>query len=60
MESSRRYLLIAEIAFWREMLLLNRNSLSFAEAQVMRFHLQQAEEKLHQGNNKYVALRAAA
>jgi hypothetical protein len=59
MESSKRYLLIAEIAFWREMLQLNNKSLSNAEVQVMRFHLHEAEEKLHVGH-QYPELRAAA
>jgi hypothetical protein len=42
MESSKRYLLQAEIEFWHEMLRLNRSSLSDNKLKEMRSCLRQA------------------
>jgi len=47
MESSRRYLLQAEIEFWHEMLRLNRNAVSDKAIVDMRFCLKKAVRDLN-------------
>jgi hypothetical protein len=58
MESSRRYILQAEISYWHEMLHLNRNVLSERKEEEMRFFLKKAMRELNQ--NPYMEHRAAA
>lgn len=58
MESSRRYILQAEIDYWHEMLHLNRNTLSDQKEDEMRLLLKQALRDLN--SNQYRDLRAAA
>jgi hypothetical protein len=47
MESSRRYLLQAEIEFWHEMLLLNKSRISKSREEEMRGCLKQALRALN-------------
>ena len=47
MESSRRYLLQAEIEYWHEMLRINRDRLSEEKEKEMRFCLKQAVRALN-------------
>jgi hypothetical protein len=49
MESSRRYLLQAEIEYWHEMLRINRDRLSDASKQEMRNCLKAAMQALNAG-----------
>lgn len=49
MESSRRYLLQAEIEYWHEMLRLNRDRLTENREREMRNHLKQAVRALNVG-----------
>lgn len=49
MESSRRYLLQAEIEYWHEMLRLNRDRLSEARQKEMRNFLKEAVRTLNAG-----------
>jgi hypothetical protein len=49
MESSRRYLLQAEIEYWHEMLRINRNRLTEASKQEMRSCLKAAMQALNAG-----------
>jgi len=58
MESSKRYILQAEIEYWHEMLHLNRNVLSHKNEDEMRLFLKQALRDLN--SNQYRELRAAA
>jgi len=58
MESSRRYILQAEIEYWHEMLHLNRNILSDKKENEMRLFLKQALRDLN--STQYRDLRAAA
>ena len=58
MESSRRFILQAEIEYWHEMLHLNRNTLSDRKEDEMRLYLKQAMRDLN--SNQYRELRAAA
>jgi len=58
MESSRRYILQAEIEYWHEMLHLNRKTLSDQKEDEMRLFLKQALRDLN--SNQYRDLRAAA
>jgi len=56
MESSKRYLLQAEIEYWHEMLRLNRNRLSDYKEKEMRFCLKKAVRALNtQHNGEYQA-----
>lgn len=56
MESSRRYLLQAEIEYWHEMLRINRGRLSETRESEMRACLKEAVHSFNVG----VARRAAA
>jgi hypothetical protein len=47
MESSRRYLLQAEVEYWHEMLRINRNRLSDSREQEMRNCLKAAMHALN-------------
>ncbi|MFC1795481.1 hypothetical protein ACFL1V_00050 [Pseudomonadota bacterium] len=58
MESSRRFILQAEIEYWHEMLHLNRNTLSDRKEDEMRLYLKKAMRDLN--SNQYRELRAAA
>ena len=58
MESSRRFILQAEIEYWHEMLHLNRNVLSHKKEDEMRLFLKQALRDLN--GNQYRELQAAA
>ena len=58
MESSRRYLLQAEIEYWHEMLRINRNRLTEASKQEMRNCLKAAMQALNSGPSP--KLRTAA
>jgi len=58
MESSRRYILQAEISYWHEMLHLNRNVLSEQKEYEMRFFLKKALREMNQIPN--LEYRAAA
>jgi len=58
MESSRRYLLQAEIEFWHEMLRLNKSRLPRSEEEEMRTCLRQAVRSLN--SSKLDFQRAAA
>jgi hypothetical protein len=49
MESSRRYLLQAEIEYWHEMLRLNRERLSQEREKEMRNYLKAAVRALNAG-----------
>jgi len=49
MESSRRFLLQAEVEYWNEMLRLNRHRLSEARKQEMRRLLKTAMRELNLG-----------
>lgn len=49
MESSRRYLLQAEIEYWHEMLRINRDRLTDASKQEMRNCLKAAMQALNAG-----------
>ena len=49
MESSRRYLLQAEIEYWHEMLRLNRDRLSESRQKEMRTYLKDAVRTLNAG-----------
>lgn len=49
MESSRRYLLQAEIEYWHEMLRINRDRLTEASKQEMRNCLKAAMQALNAG-----------
>ncbi|RPH97880.1 MAG: hypothetical protein EHM68_06705 [Lysobacterales bacterium] len=49
MESSRRYLLQAEIEYWHEMLRLNRDRLTRTREKEMRDHLREAVHALNTG-----------
>jgi hypothetical protein len=49
MESSRRYLLQAEIEYWHEMLRLNRNRLTESREKEMRDHLKEAVRLFNTG-----------
>jgi hypothetical protein len=49
MESSRRYLLQAEIEFWHEMLRLNRDRLSEGREKEMRDYLKEAVRAFNSG-----------
>ena len=60
MESSRRYLLQAEIEFWHEMLRLNRDRLTEAREKEMRTCLKQAVRALNAGLFEPEAYRAVA
>jgi hypothetical protein len=50
MESSRRYLLQAEIEFWHEMLRLNKSRLPKSEEEEMRACLRRAVRTLNSPN----------
>jgi len=50
MESSRRYLLQAEIEFWHEMLRLNKSRLPKSEEDEMRVCLRNAVRSLNSSN----------
>ena len=58
MESSRRFILQAEIEYWHEMLHLNRKILSDRKEDEMRLYLKQAMRDLN--SSQYRELRAAA
>ncbi len=58
MESSRRFILQAEIEYWHEMLHLNRNTLSGKKEDEMRLFLKRALRDLN--SNHYRELQAAA
>jgi hypothetical protein len=58
MESSRRFILQAEIDYWHEMLHLNRNILTDSREDEMRLLLKQALRDLN--SNQYRELQAAA
>lgn len=58
MESSKRYLLQAEIEFWHEMLRVNRSRLQSSEEEEMRACLKRAVRTLNSGESR--ELRAAA
>lgn len=58
MESSKRYLLQAEIEYWHEMLRLNRSRLPKNQEDEMRACLKKAVRSLNA--NRTGALRAAA
>jgi len=58
MESSRRYLLQAEIEYWHDMLRINRDRLSKDREKEMRVCLKQAVRALNAGKSPPV--RAAA
>ena len=58
MESSKRYLLQAEIEFWHEMLRLNRSRIPKNKEEEMRACLKQAVRTLN--TNEIGELRAAA
>jgi len=58
MESSRRFILQAEIEYWHEMLHLNRKILSDRKEDEMRLFLKKAMRDLN--SNQYRELRAAA
>ena len=47
MESSKRYILQAEIEYWHEMLQINRNRLTDETAGEMRFFLKKALRELN-------------
>jgi len=47
MESSRRYILQAEVEYWHEMLHLNRDRLSEQKEIEMRFFLKRAVRELN-------------
>jgi hypothetical protein len=47
MDSSRRYLLQAEIEYWHEMVLLNRRVVSKSALEEMRSYLKKAVRDLH-------------
>ena len=49
MESSRRYLLQAEIEYWHEMLRLNRDRLTQTREKEMRNHLKEAVHAFNTG-----------
>lgn len=49
MESSRRYLLQAEIEYWHEMLRLNRDRLTQNREKEMRDHLKEAVHAFNTG-----------
>jgi hypothetical protein len=49
MESSRRYLLQAEIEYWHEMLRLNRDRLTRTREKEMRDHLKEAVHAFNTG-----------
>jgi hypothetical protein len=49
MESSRRYLLQAEIEYWHEMLRLNRARLTETREKEMRDHLKEAVRAFNAG-----------
>ena len=58
MESSKRYLLQAEIEFWHEMLRLNRSRITKNKEEEMRACLKKAVRALN--SNAYGDMRAAA
>ena len=58
MESSKRYLLQAEIEYWHEMLRLNRSRLTKNKEEEMRACLKKAVRTLN--TNTYGDVRAAA
>jgi len=58
MESSRRFILQAEIEYWHEMLHLNRKILSDRKEDEMRLYLKKAMRDLN--SNQHRELRAAA
>ena len=58
MESSKRYLLQAEIEYWHEMLRLNRSRLSKNKEEEMRACLKRAVRNLN--SNSLENVRAAA
>ena len=58
MESSKRYLLQAEIEYWHEMLRLNRSRLTKNKEEEMRACLKKAVRNLN--SNSYGEYRAAA
>lgn len=58
MESSRRYLLQAEIEYWHEMLRINRDRLSKDKEKEMRVCLKQAVRALN--TRKSPPIRVAA
>ena len=58
MESSKRYLLQAEIEYWHEMLRLNRSRLTKNKEEEMRACLKKAVRSLN--TNTYGGVRAAA
>jgi len=58
MESSRRYLLQAEIEYWHEMLRLNENRITKSKVTEMRSCLKQAVRAMN--TNASVAFRVAA
>lgn len=49
MESSRRFLLQAEIEYWHEMLRLNRDRLTESREKEMRDHLKEAVRAFNTG-----------
>ena len=58
MESSKRYLLQAEIEFWHEMLRLNRSRITKNKEEEMRACLKKAVRALN--SNAYGDMRTAA
>lgn len=60
MESSRRYLLQAEIEYWHEMLRLNRERVSEAREREMRNCLKEAVRALNAGTFRFETYRAVA
>ena len=58
MESSRRYLLQAEIEYWHEMLRLNRDRLTRTREKEMRDHLREAVHAFNSGAHGIGALGA--
>ncbi len=58
MESSKRYLLQAEIEYWHEMLRLNRSRLTKNKEEEMRACLKQAVRSLN--TSEHGEMRAAA
>jgi len=59
MESSKRFILQAEVEYWHEMLHLNRMCLSEQKEVEMRYFLKQAVHELNRLENNPIPLAAA-
>lgn len=58
LEDTQKYLLEAQIDYWREMISLNAGKVSDSAIKSMRWYLQQAQRELAESQRSYLRLVA--